>query len=271
MRKTALSLALAYLLSNSLLAETGIDCASPAVSIPDGMASGVLLDLAPVACREDCVVTDVTVSLVVEHPWIGDLVVTLQHLDSGTSIALLDRPGSEFLGFPGPYGCGGDDIDVTLLKDALTSAHEICSNTEVPVLAGQAQPIESLEVFDGLSAASAWRLTVADDSMYDEGLLSSAWIEISWASDCNGNGSADDVDIATGISVDMDSNGIPDECDSAECPADFDGNGHVDVADFSAFLVAFGSQNVDFDLDGSGVVDIGDFSILLVAFGLSCS
>ncbi len=32
--------------------------------------------------------------------------------------------------------------------------------------------------------------------------------------DCNGNGVEDAVDIASGYSVDLDGNGVPDECDA---------------------------------------------------------
>lgn len=270
MRYVAQFAVLTLVLPTLALGGTGLDCESPAISIPDGFASGVLVDLEPSNCRDGCIITGVAVSLEIDHPWIGDLVVTLQHIESGTSIALLDRPGSEFIGFPGPYGCGGDDVDVTLADDAGTSAHEICSVTDVPVLTGQARPIESLSLFEGLNAASTWRLTVADDSIYDQGTLISACIDIDWASDCNANGSPDDVDIANGVSTDENGDGTPDECQSPDCPADFDGSGQIDVADFSAFLVAFGSQDPTFDLDGSGSVDIADFSALLIAFGTTC-
>lgn len=270
MRKLPLSLGLTLLLPSLGLADLANDCVSPAIAIPDGFASGVMVDLAPANCREGCVVAAVSVSLEINHPWIGDLVVILEHVDTGTSIALLDRAGSEFIGYPGPYGCGGDDIDVILTEDAALSAHEICSATAVPVLLGDALPIESLSVFEGLSAASSWRLTVADDSIYDQGILLTACVELDWAADCNGNGSPDDVDIANGLSTDMDGNGTPDECEHSPCPADFNGSGHVDIEDFSSFLIAFGSQDADFDLDGSGSVDLGDFSLFLVAFGSSC-
>ena len=54
-------------------------------------------------------------------------------------------------------------------------------------------------------------------------------------------------------------------------PADFDGDGDVDLSDFAAFAQCFGGSNlppasgcppgVDADLDGDGDVDLADFAI----------
>ncbi|MCH2139314.1 MAG: M12 family metallo-peptidase, partial [Phycisphaerales bacterium] len=55
-----------------------------------------------------------------------------------------------------------------------------------------------------------------------------------WA-DCNGNGTSDTCDIASGNSTDADGNGIPDECEST-CPWDLDGDGDTDVDDLLAVI-----------------------------------
>ncbi len=60
-------------------------------------------------------------------------------------------------------------------------------------------------------------------------------------------------------------------------PADFDGSGTVDVADFLAFVDQFGLSRGDarydarYDLDGDGVIGIGDFLIFVNAFGKTAS
>ena len=54
--------------------------------------------------------------------------------------------------------------------------------------------------------------------------------------DCNGNFFPDDADILFGDSLDLDGNGVPDECQSTDC----DGDGRVDGEDFGAFLVSWG-------------------------------
>lgn len=52
---------------------------------------------------------------------------------------------------------------------------------------------------------------------------------------------------------------------------DFDGNGKVDLEDFFAFALVFGSRTqadlTRFDLDNSGVVDLEDFFTFALSFG----
>jgi hypothetical protein len=56
-------------------------------------------------------------------------------------------------------------------------------------------------------------------------------------------------------------------CVLAPCaPADFDGNGAVDGADFAMLLAEWGLSGGMFDLDGSGVVDARDVAIFVAAW-----
>lgn len=83
--------------------------------------------------------------------------------------------------------------------------------------------------------------------------------------DCNCNGVADADDIAGGESNDVNSNGVPDEC---ECLADLDGSGDVGASDLLALLSAWGTDpNGPPDLDGDGTVGSADLLLLLVAWG----
>ena len=65
--------------------------------------------------------------------------------------------------------------------------------------------------------------------------------------------------------------------DKPSLPADFDGSGTVDVADFLAFVDQFGLSRSDarydarYDLDGNGEIGIGDFLIFVNAFGKTAS
>jgi len=65
----------------------------------------------------------------------------------------------------------------------------------------------------------------------------------------------------------------PDPIDpiSQICRCDINEDGQVGVADFSYFLVAWGTENAFADIDDSGIVDIADFSIFLINFGQFCS
>ncbi len=51
------------------------------------------------------------------------------------------------------------------------------------------------------------------------------------------------------------------------CPADLDGDGHVDFNDILTVLAAWGNEGGPEDLDGSGFVDIGDILAVLAAWG----
>lgn len=88
----------------------------------------------------------------------------------------------------------------------------------------------------------------------DAGLLLSR----AGGSDCNGNGQPDSCDIATGISGDCDSDGIPNECEP-----DCNGNGVPDGCDVAGGLspdcnsdgIPDECQLVDNDCDGDGTPD----------------
>lgn len=88
--------------------------------------------------------------------------------------------------------------------------------------------------------------------------------------DCNGNGRSDACDILAGISLDANTDGIPDEC---QCRGDTNDDGDVDIEDVSTLLASFGAcigdenYNPVADLDLSGCVDITDLSIQLAGFG----
>ena len=54
------------------------------------------------------------------------------------------------------------------------------------------------------------------------------------------------------------------------CPADIDGDGDADVADFFAFVTAFATGDPAADLDGDGSIDVGDFFAFVAAFAVGC-
>ncbi|MDX2017081.1 MAG: S8 family serine peptidase [Planctomycetota bacterium] len=101
--------------------------------------------------------------------------------------------------------------------------------------------------------------------------------------DCNSNLRPDPVDIAMGTSADVNTDGIPDECQP--CPADFDGSGFVDSDDFTLFVSQFelgcrgpgeGASGPDpaclrsADFDGTGFVDADDFIQFVTEFSTTC-
>jgi len=93
--------------------------------------------------------------------------------------------------------------------------------------------------------------------------------------DCNRNGYPDSMDIARGVSSDLNFNGIPDECESLcnRPPQDFDGDNDVDGADFGSFAACFNGSGgsipppcLCFDSDGDGDVDGVDYGVFSSCF-----
>jgi glucose/arabinose dehydrogenase len=88
------------------------------------------------------------------------------------------------------------------------------------------------------------------------------------ASDCNGNGVGDDLDIEDGTSDDDNGNGIPDECD---LPGDVDGDGIVDTSDLVLLLGAWGDcpappDPCPADVNDDGTVDTADLVMLIASW-----
>jgi len=113
-------------------------------------------------------ITDLDVTLDIDHTWVGDLIVTLEHADTGTSLTLIDQPGVPASGF----GCGEDNIDCTLDDESNNGPVENACSTTDPAIGGNFLPEEMLSAFDGIDAAGDWILTITDQfSGGDNGVL----------------------------------------------------------------------------------------------------
>jgi len=95
--------------------------------------------------------------------------------------------------------------------------------------------------------------------------------------DCDGNGVLDKDEIASGQSLDLNGNGVPDHCECLfsptdcvdPCPADLNHDGTVGGADISVLLGYWGlsGKNVVGDLTNDGTVNGADLSVLLGSWG----
>lgn len=138
-------------------------CASNTRSIPDGQAEGVDDSMFPVQQGH---LADLDVAIVARHDWPGDLIFRLEHVDSGTTATLIDRPGVP----ASTWGCGDPDIDVVL--DDSGSAGPV--EDACPLDTGlDYTPTEPLATFAGLPWAGEWRLTVVDAEAAFQGTLES--------------------------------------------------------------------------------------------------
>ena len=100
----------------------------------------------------------VTVSVDLEHTFVGDTRLVLSHVDSGTSVTLYDRPGVP----ASDFGCPGNNIVASFSDSASVLAEDECVD-ETPGLSGDFLPIDPMNTFDGLSSNAEWRLEYYDD------------------------------------------------------------------------------------------------------------
>ena len=212
-------------------------------AIPDN-GSPMIVELELPSSKFVRTVTEVRLSLELEHPWVGDLSLEIES-PSGDSALLLDRTGLVPAGFPGPFGCGGDDVNATLRDDASLSVDEVCSIEAVPVLTGPLRPAQPLARLIGSEPSGVWRVRLSDQQSGDAGILRSVTLVVVVEPDCDGDG-------------------VPAACD---CPADLDTDGHVGGSDLSFMLSSWGSGG-SADLDGDGVVTGTDLAQLLSSWGL---
>ena len=235
-----------------------------AAAIPDN--SEVLRTVIVPPTSNAMMIQSIRVHAVIMHPWVGDLVLRLRNPE-GFEVSLLNRAGMPSVGYPGAWGCGGDNIDVWF-DDAASAAAELsCPYGQVPILAGALRPFTPLSPMRGLSPTGVWTLIVGDGVAGDVGTLTAACVEMVLVNDCNHNGVADASDIAAGVSADLNGDGVPDECG---CSGDFDGNSAVDAADLASLLTRWGACSAcEEDVNGDGIVGGSDLAALLSQWG-SC-
>ena len=136
----------------------------PLVIPDDGGASG---DMAASTffVPNGALLNDVDVFVDIEHPWVGDLQISLTS-PSGTTIVLLDRPGVP----ESVVGCSSNDMQVTFDDDASADLEDHCTGS-FPWFVGEARPVGSLADLEGEFSEGEWTLTVSDNSAGDTGTI----------------------------------------------------------------------------------------------------
>jgi len=147
--------------------ETFLFCDSlPAsLGIPDNSAAGVE---DTIFVSDPRLIYDLNVALYIDHTWVGDLAAKLTHLETGTSVTLLDRPGIP----SSSQGCSSDDV-ATVLDDEISSAAEFKCASSPAAISGVYQPNQPLGAFDQQSMAGTWTLNISDHFQNDAGRLTS--------------------------------------------------------------------------------------------------
>jgi len=117
-------------------------------------------------------VAGAVISVDMDHTWVGDMNMTLTHVDTGTSATLLCRTGLFDPSCPtsGCCGCSDDIGGVYSFDDASTGA--ILGDPFSGCYGGFAapgcyRPVSALSAFDGESASGTWTLTGQDGACGD--------------------------------------------------------------------------------------------------------
>ncbi len=102
-------------------------------------------------------ITDLDICVNVDHTWVGDLFVEVEHVDTGTTVTLIDQPG-----LPGvAFGCSGENIRALMADEAATPIEGECAGS-TPTINGAFRPNQPLSAFDGEQRAGDWEVRFFD-------------------------------------------------------------------------------------------------------------
>jgi subtilisin-like proprotein convertase family protein len=140
-------------------------------AIPDDDPAGTSFTL-NVAASGGIISMD-AVNIDIAHTWVGDLFVTLTHENSGTTVTLLDRPGSNA---PAEVGNGSDLDGVYSFADGGANSwgpFEVPGGGSGLIAPGEYELNNtdgtSLSDFVGLDINGDWTLFVQDNALLDTG------------------------------------------------------------------------------------------------------
>jgi hypothetical protein len=165
----------------------------PGGSVPDNNVTGFNSDIILTDSRSIASFDAVTVTFSTAHTWVGDLVFTLTHVDTSTSVVFLNRIGvttgntvGDSTNFLGPYRfvtnlgstvTGSDSIwaVATTLGTSvnLTAGTYAASTNLLGATEATSYSPTNLNVFAGQSLNGTWRLNVRDAAGGDTGVLGS--------------------------------------------------------------------------------------------------
>ena len=137
-------------------------------------------------------ISGLQVSTNISHTWVGDLSLSLEHIETGTTVVLMDQPGVPATA----NGCSDDDVDV-LFDDTSPVAVETECNPAPPAIGGVVHPEQDLALFDGELYTGEWQLTVTDNVSQDTGNLNEWCLLIDQASSSTIAVSTQQIDFGT--------------------------------------------------------------------------
>lgn len=140
-------------------ASGGTSSDSPELPITDNLAPSFDSDSMEVA-GPDTTFDALIVTLVIDHAYVGDLVITLTHDDTGTMATLVDRPGEK--------GNAGNFTGTYSFRDG---AAEFPADSPGAVAHGAYAPTSPLADFAAESPVGTWTIALSDGAAADIGTL----------------------------------------------------------------------------------------------------
>ncbi|MEO6326127.1 MAG: carboxypeptidase regulatory-like domain-containing protein [Thermoanaerobaculia bacterium] len=165
-----------FTLTAGVLSSTIASSGNVAAAIPDNNATGVDV---PVTVPNVGPVTDVNVSVRLNHTFVGDLKIDLVHPDN-TIVNLVNHRG----GGASNFGTGANDCAGTPTKFDDQAATAITAGT--PPWAGTFRSEALLAAMNGKPSAGIWKLRVVDNASADTGTVGCVTIEINKVFICCG-------------------------------------------------------------------------------------
>lgn len=143
-------------------------------NFPDNLPAGAS---SSIVVGDSFGITGLTVTLNdAAHTWVGDLIATLTHTDSNTSVILFNRPGFTGTGFGFSWNLLGN---YTFDDGAAQSFQAIgVQPTTFNLPSGSYLAAGSLGSFNGLDAAGTWTLSISDNAAGDLGGIGSWTLNI---------------------------------------------------------------------------------------------
>ncbi len=189
--------------------------------------------------QDDLPITDVNVTIDIDHTYVSDLNISLQ------------SPAGTIVDLTLALGGSGDNYTNTIFDD--DAASSITSSS--PPFTGTFQPLGTLADFNGEMTLGDWTLIVTDTFTLDGGFINNFEIELcvsgNFTTDTDNDGVIDTLDncvsIANADQADLDTDGIGDVCDD-----DMDGDGVLNVDDNCPDRA--NADQADADTDGIGDV-----------------
>lgn len=177
------SLALSFLAFSSSAQATTLSGTGTGFSIPDNNVAGAL---STITFTDNLPISDITVTLTgLSHTWMGDLIATLTHVDTNTTVSLFNRVGRISTG-PGD----SSELEGTYrFNDAFTgdlwaTAASLGGSGIIPggdyfaTGANSSSEVPILPAFSGDLSGGTWQLTIADGLSGITGSLNSWALEI---------------------------------------------------------------------------------------------